>query len=100
MEIVSVEENRTSTPTPDSFVSSMPSVAVVEMCSVCMVGPVDQNDESAILLNGVYKEEDEELGKQMPCNHIYHAHCISTWLNRGQSAIFLQVETRNCSGKS
>ncbi|KAI3956247.1 hypothetical protein MKW92_008369 [Papaver armeniacum] len=56
MEIASVEENNISTQTPDSFVSSMPSIAVVEMCSVCMVGPADQNEK-----------EEEELGKKMPC---------------------------------
>ncbi|KAI3905818.1 hypothetical protein MKW98_006452 [Papaver atlanticum] len=79
MEIASVEENNVSTQTPDSFVSSMPSVAIVEMCSVCMVGPADQNE--SIIVNGDEKEE-EELGKQMPCKHIYHAHCITTWLSR------------------
>ncbi|KAI3907447.1 hypothetical protein MKX01_036364 [Papaver californicum] len=78
MEISSVEENNISTHTPDSFVSSMPSVAIVEMCSVCMVGPADQSET---LLNGDNKEE-EEFGKQMPCEHVYHAHCITTWLSR------------------
>ncbi|KAI3983782.1 hypothetical protein MKX01_001186 [Papaver californicum] len=83
MEISSVEqENNFPTHTPESFVSSMPSVAIVEMCSVCMVGAA--NDQSGTILNNGdnKKEEEEELGKEMPCKHIYHAHCITTWLSR------------------
>ncbi|KAI3890134.1 hypothetical protein MKX03_020035 [Papaver bracteatum] len=83
LEVSSVEENKDSVHTPDSFVFSMPSVAIVEMCSVCMIGPADQNERR--ILNADYKEEEEEeeeLGKQMPCKHVYHAHCITTWLSR------------------
>ncbi|OVA08546.1 zinc finger protein [Macleaya cordata] len=57
------------TATPDSLASNMPTVAIVDTCSICMGGP----------------EIGEEAGKQMPCNHVYHANCISTWLSRYNS---------------
>ncbi|OVA08544.1 zinc finger protein [Macleaya cordata] len=67
----SESSNTTSTPPDDdgsNLISDMPTVAIVDTCSVCMGGP-----------------ETGEEGKRMPCNHVYHANCISTWLSRYNS---------------
>ncbi|KAL5768749.1 hypothetical protein ACOSP7_015291 [Xanthoceras sorbifolium] len=49
----------------NTLVSSLPTVATDGVCSVCM--------------------EDFQIeifpGKQVPCGHVFHAACISTWLS-------------------
>ncbi|KAI3905820.1 hypothetical protein MKW98_006454 [Papaver atlanticum] len=64
-----------------AVVSNMPTVAMDDtVCIVCMEGPHDHqadHDET--------DHHQEVVGKQMPCNHIYHANCLSTWLSRYNS---------------
>ncbi|KAF8400897.1 hypothetical protein HHK36_014200 [Tetracentron sinense] len=50
--------------TSDSLISGMTTVSTIDMCTVCMEGL-----------------EAGKEGKQMPCGHVYHATCISTWLS-------------------
>nr|DAD48866.1 TPA_asm: hypothetical protein HUJ06_018803 [Nelumbo nucifera] len=50
----------------DSLVSAMPTVSTDDVCTVCM----EQLEVAP-----------DKGGKQMPCGHVYHAACISTWLS-------------------
>ncbi|MCL7041906.1 hypothetical protein MKW94_005976 [Papaver nudicaule] len=60
-----------------SVVKRMPTVAMVDMgCSICMEEPHENNNGS-----GAHRDE----GRQTPCNHVYHAGCISKWLSRQNS---------------
>ncbi|RWR73514.1 E3 ubiquitin-protein ligase RING1-like protein [Cinnamomum micranthum f. kanehirae] len=58
------EKPASGNPSPDSYVSGMPwDLSAAGICTVCM----------------------EEFGagrgaKRMPCCHVYHDTCISTWL--------------------
>lgn len=47
-----------------SMVSTMPTVTVVDACTVCREG-----------------FQSGEGGKQLPCGHVYHAGCIASWLS-------------------
>lgn len=53
---------------PPVVVADLPTVATDDACAVCM--------------------EDflpDEGGKQIPCGHVYHQSCISSWLSVGDS---------------
>ncbi|MCL7032846.1 hypothetical protein MKW94_023296 [Papaver nudicaule] len=52
------------------IVSNLPTVAMVETCSICM-------GES---------ETSTEEGKRLPCNHVYHLECISKWISRSNNS--------------
>ncbi|KAI3983781.1 hypothetical protein MKX01_001185 [Papaver californicum] len=56
--------------TTSVIVSNLPTVAMVETCSVCM-------GES---------ETSTEEGKRLPCNHVYHLECISKWISRSNNS--------------
>ncbi|KAI3911221.1 hypothetical protein MKW92_004597 [Papaver armeniacum] len=58
------------TDTTSVIVSNLPTVAMVETCSVCM-------GES---------ETSTEEGKRLPCNHVYHLDCISKWISRSNNS--------------
>ncbi|KAI3907446.1 hypothetical protein MKX01_036363 [Papaver californicum] len=60
----------TKTDTTSVIVSNLPTVAMVETCSVCM-------GES---------ETSTEQGKRLPCNHVYHLECISKWISRSNNS--------------
>lgn len=51
-----------------SLVADMPTVISDDVCSVCMEG----------FQSGVG-------GKRVPCGHVYHAGCISSWLSNYNS---------------
>ncbi|RZC92343.1 hypothetical protein C5167_011752 [Papaver somniferum] len=58
------------TDTTSVIVSNLPTVTMVETCSVCM-------GES---------ETSTEEGKRLPCNHVYHLDCISKWISRSNNS--------------
>lgn len=61
---LSAEENLLKIPSPDSYVSGMPwDLSAAGICTVCM--------EEFVAGRGA---------KRMPCCHVYHDTCISTWL--------------------
>ncbi|KAF6167311.1 hypothetical protein GIB67_043172 [Kingdonia uniflora] len=59
-----------TTPSPHEvssmLVSDMPTVSGVGMCSIC----IEKFKNSG------------NVAKQMPCGHLYHSTCISSWLSR------------------
>ncbi|MCL7021843.1 hypothetical protein MKW94_001304 [Papaver nudicaule] len=60
-----------------SVATRMPTVSMIDMiCSICMAEPHEHNDGT---------EAHREEGRQTPCNHVYHADCISNWLTRHNS---------------
>ncbi|KAI3890133.1 hypothetical protein MKX03_020034 [Papaver bracteatum] len=58
------------TDTTSLIVSNLPTVAMVETCSVCMGETETSNEE----------------GKRLPCNHVYHLDCISKWISRSNNS--------------
>ncbi|KAI3902826.1 hypothetical protein MKW92_018618 [Papaver armeniacum] len=59
-----------------AVVTRMPTVAMVDtVCTICM----EEHHEH----NGTEGLPGE--GKKTPCNHVYHADCISAWLSRYNS---------------
>ncbi|KAM0974719.1 E3 ubiquitin-protein ligase RDUF1-like [Malus sylvestris] len=54
------------------IVDCMPSpvTAVDDVCAVCMEGMQSGGDQ----------QDHSIIGKQVPCGHVYHATCISSWL--------------------
>ncbi|KAF6160062.1 hypothetical protein GIB67_032899 [Kingdonia uniflora] len=54
---------------PSLLVFDMPTVLCVGTCSVCIEEFVGDGKDA----------------KQMPCGHIYHSTCISSWLSRHNS---------------
>lgn len=58
--------DKTVTPPPSVVVTDLPTVAADDVCAVCM--------------------EDfrpDEGGKMIPCGHVYHQTCLSSWLSVG-----------------
>ncbi|EEF48182.1 E3 ubiquitin-protein ligase RDUF1 [Ricinus communis] len=56
----------------DSLVADMPTVTSTDdhdVCSICMEG----------------FQSPGVCGKQVPCGHVYHAPCISSWLSNCNS---------------
>ncbi|KAM1046976.1 hypothetical protein ACFX2I_026365 [Malus domestica] len=53
------------------IVQCMPSpvTAIDDVCAVCMEG-----------LQSGGEEDHKIIGKQVPCGHVFHATCISSWL--------------------
>ncbi|KAI9192589.1 hypothetical protein LWI28_025133 [Acer negundo] len=49
----------------NTLVSSLPTVITDSVCSVCMED---------------FRTQVESSGKQVPCGHVFHATCITTWL--------------------
>ncbi|KAI3983783.1 hypothetical protein MKX01_001187 [Papaver californicum] len=59
-----------------AVVTRMPTVVMLDtVCTICMEEPHEGN--------GTQGRREE--GKKTPCNHVYHAVCISTWLSRYNS---------------
>ncbi|KAL5768750.1 hypothetical protein ACOSP7_015292 [Xanthoceras sorbifolium] len=52
----------------DTTLSSLPTVATVGVCTVCM-----EDFQSGF------------RGKQVPCGHLYHESCIATWISLNNS---------------
>ncbi|XP_038877426.1 E3 ubiquitin-protein ligase RNF126-like [Benincasa hispida] len=60
--------NKTVVAPPPVVVADLPTVAGKDVCAVCI--------------------EDflpDESGKQIPCGHVYHQSCLSSWLSVGDS---------------
>ncbi|XP_022965415.1 E3 ubiquitin-protein ligase RNF181-like [Cucurbita maxima] len=51
---------------PSVVVSDLPTVVTDDVCAVCME-----------------EFRADEGGKQIPCGHVYHQSCISSWLSVG-----------------
>ncbi|CAL1414306.1 unnamed protein product [Linum trigynum] len=57
----------------DSLVDSLPAAVVV-------VVPSDGYYPCPICREGIFQSQ-ENTGKRVPCGHVYHAACISSWLS-------------------
>ncbi|KAG9449107.1 hypothetical protein H6P81_009072 [Aristolochia fimbriata] len=61
-----------TTPAAEKFVYNLPTVATAggggSSCTVCMED-----------------FEPERGGKRLPCSHVFHESCISSWLSLGDS---------------
>ncbi|MCL7047145.1 hypothetical protein MKW94_025016 [Papaver nudicaule] len=69
-------DSSTSPPSILAVVTRMRTVSMVDtVCTICMEEPHEHNGT----------EDDRGEGKQTPCNHAYHAECISNWLSRYNS---------------
>ncbi|XP_019052456.1 PREDICTED: E3 ubiquitin-protein ligase RING1-like [Nelumbo nucifera] len=64
--VLTVPEDSGEVATSESLVSDMPTVYTADVCTVCM----EELDAAP-----------GKCGKQMPCGHVYHPTCISTWLS-------------------
>lgn len=89
--LAAAEESRRRFAASKGFVSKLPAVeagetAEDEVCSVCMEG---------------FKEQQKwcdygDGNKRVPCGHVFHASCITTWISHCNSCplcrsyIFLQ----------
>ncbi|KAK1592675.1 hypothetical protein Q3G72_028652 [Acer saccharum] len=54
----------------NTLVSSLPTVSTDGVCSVCL----EDFDQTEISIPAT-------AGEQVPCGHVFHAACISTWFS-------------------
>ncbi|KAG2713041.1 hypothetical protein I3843_04G147100 [Carya illinoinensis] len=65
------EESGRQIAAPRSLLMNMPTVATSDVCSVC--------------IESFGSTGEDGIGKQVPCGHVFHETCITSWFSHHDS---------------